>query len=70
MINIMLLNKCLDIDLTDKSGVNAFWMAAMYQNSNAMKILAEHGINVLVTDRKGMNALHLAAERNYPKIVK
>ena len=35
-----------------------------------MKILAESGIDVLNTNKKGMNALHLAASIDYPEVVK
>lgn len=35
-----------------------------------MRILAEKGINVLNTDKKGRNALHLAVKNNHYNVVK
>ena len=58
----MLENKKLDINKVDNNGLNAFWIAARYGNGEVMRILAEHGIDIYNTDRKGNNSLHLSAK--------
>jgi ankyrin repeat protein len=66
----MLENRFLDINRKDKFGLNSFWIACMYGHGGVMKVLAENGIDVFVTNEKLYNVLHLAAKKNYINIVK
>ena len=60
MIQLMLKNKNLDIEVKDKSGINAFWIACFFGHGNIMYNLANFGIDVLSCNQIGINALHLA----------
>ena len=51
----------IDINKQDEEGLNAFSIAAQYGNGEIMRILAERGIEIYNTDKKGNNALHLSA---------
>ena len=64
-VRLMLENKMLEINKKDAEGVNSFWIAARFGHGAVMSVLAENGIDVLNTDTKGYNALHLAAKFNY-----
>ena len=69
MMRLTLLNKTLDINITNEAGVNAFWMACMYGHGQIMSMLAEAGINVMNCNKNKVNALHLAVKRNHVNIV-
>jgi ankyrin repeat protein len=47
-----------------------FWIACLFGHGFIMKELANHQIDVLVTNRRGLNALHLACTLNYFSIAK
>lgn len=47
MVELLQMNKGLDINITDKVGVNAFWVACIFGHDHIMKNLAENGIDVL-----------------------
>ena len=57
----MLENKMIDINKVDEDGVNSFWIAARCGHGDTMRCLAEHGIDIYNSDKKGNNSLHLAA---------
>lgn len=66
----MLRNKTLDINVIDEmTGVNAFWLACLYGHGEIMKILAEAGTDIYVTNQKGINVLHLSIIKNHKDIV-
>ena len=69
LILLMLKNKFLNIEVKDKSGINAFWVACYFGHGNIMYQLANVGIDVLSTNQMGINALHLAVQKNLIKIV-
>lgn len=52
----------IQINQTDEDGLNAFWIAARCGNGDVLRVLAEHGIDIYNTDRRGNNALHLSAK--------
>ena len=52
----------IQINKTDEDGLNAFWIAARCGNGDVLRVLAEHGIDIYNTDRRGNNALHLSAK--------
>ena len=60
-VKLMLENQMIDINKEDEDGLNAFWIAARCGHGDIMRVLAESGINIYNTDKKGNNALHLAA---------
>ena len=47
-VKLMLENKMLDIEKKNPDGTNSFWIAARFGKGDVMKVLAEHGIDVLV----------------------
>ena len=51
----------IDINKKDEDGLNAFWIAARCGHGDVLRVLALHGIDIYNTDRKGNNALHIAA---------
>ena len=53
MVDMILQNKGLDIQIKDRRGVNAFWIATILGHGEVMKSLAEAGIDVLNTDSQG-----------------
>ena len=66
----MLRNKTLDINVIDpQTGVNAFWLACLYGHGDIMKILAEAGADIYITNRRNINVLHLAILKNHIEIV-
>jgi ankyrin repeat protein len=46
MINLVLMNKTVDIEVKNESGVNAFWIACNYGHGSVMRKLAELEINI------------------------
>ena len=67
----MLRNKTLDINVVDpQTGVNAFWLACLYGHGEIMRILAEAGADIYVTNTRKVNVLHLAILKNHIDIVK
>ena len=67
----MLRNKSMDINVCDSnSGVNAFWLACLYGHGNIMRMLAEAGTDIYVTNHRKVNVLHLAILKNHYEIVK
>mmetsp|Transcript_7899 Transcript_7899/g.7406 ORF Transcript_7899/g.7406 Transcript_7899/m.7406 type:complete len:121 (+) Transcript_7899:143-505(+) len=69
-VSLMLENQFIDINLTDHQGINSFWIACFYGHGGVMRVLAEKGIDILCTNSKGMNVLHMAAKKCYRNIVK
>lgn len=69
MMRLILMNKTVEINQVNESGVNAFWVACMYGHGGLMKILADKGINIFGKNSKEVNALHLAVEKNFVGIV-
>jgi ankyrin len=70
-IKLLLTNKSIEIDKENANGVNAFWIACYGGHGGIMKVLAEEGTDIFVSDRqKGENVLHLACKKNYVNIVK
>jgi ankyrin repeat protein len=51
-------------------GVNAFWVATSQGFTKIMTLLASKHADILCVSEHGMNALHLAVNKNYPDIVK
>ena len=71
IIKLLLKNNSLDINVTDtNSGVNAFWLACLYNQGSIMKELANSGIDIYNSNHQDINALHLSVLLNNVKIVK
>jgi thiosulfate/3-mercaptopyruvate sulfurtransferase len=70
MIKMLLENKGLNLQIKDRKGVNAFWIATMFGHGKAMKVLAEAGIDVLNKNMEGINSLHLAVILDLKNIVR
>lgn len=64
MVELILKNKSLDINITDETGTNSFWLACFYGYGEIIKLVAEAGADVLNKDKDGNNALHMACKRN------
>lgn len=71
MVQLILKNKSVEINVKDpESGVNSFWLACLYGRGSIMKLLAEQGIDIYVTNQNKINVLHLAVLKNHIEIVK
>jgi ankyrin repeat protein len=69
MLNLMLQHKTVDIDSRDtNSRVTSFWLACLYGHGKIMKILAENGAEVYITNQQKVNVLHLAVYKNHISI--
>jgi ankyrin repeat protein len=66
---MMLSNKTVNINKTDKYGINAFWIAAFYGNIEVMKSLVDRGADIFARNHNGSNALHIAVKKNNFSIV-
>ena len=66
---MMLSNKNVNINKTDKYGINAFWIAAFYGNIEVMKSLVDRGADIFARNHNGSNALHIAVKKNNFSIV-
>ena len=67
-LNLLLMNKSVDLETKGINGENAFWIACFFNHSNIMVELANRGIDIF-NSVKGINALHIACIRNNPMIV-
>jgi potassium channel len=56
-------NLIVDINQRDGNGINAFWIAAYYNHSRLLRMLSDLGIDRLVKNDIGSNALHIAVKR-------
>jgi ankyrin repeat protein len=72
MMKAILKNPTVDINVCDPhTGVNSFWLAAFFGHGDVMQILGENGIDVLNQHKESKsNALHIAVEKNNPKMVR
>ena len=64
MIDLMFQNEGLNSNLTDRYGVNAFWIASFYGHTQTMQKLMDYGVNIYATNQNGSNALHMAVKRS------
>ena len=62
MIDLMSQNESIDVNKTDKNGVNAFWIAAWYGRVETMRKLLSMRVDPLATNQNGSNALHIAVK--------
>ena len=71
-LKVLLLNSSLDIDaIEEKSGTNAFWIAAYYGRGQCISLLANANIDILNQSRStSSNALHVAIQRKHYEIAK
>lgn len=52
MLEVMLMNKTIDIDCIEPlNHVNSFWLAALYGHCWIMKMLAEKGADIYITNK-------------------
>ena len=56
-------NLIVDINQRNLDGINSFWIAAYYNHNEIMKRLSQFGIDILVKNDIGSNALHIAVKR-------
>ena len=66
-LRVLLTNTAISIDMVDeKTGTNAFWMAAYYGRGDCLIQLATLGINIFNTHNlTKSNALHVSIERGH-----
>jgi ankyrin repeat protein len=69
IVECMVNNGRLEIDKTDKFGVNAFWIACFYSNVAIMHRLVLNGIDYKIKNQNGSNALHIAVKRGAADVV-
>lgn len=60
-MRLLLENKMIEINKMDEDGLNSFWIAARCGHGEVLRVLAEHGIDIYNTDKKGDNALQMSA---------
>jgi ankyrin repeat protein len=60
----------VNVNKTDKFGINAFWIAAFYGHPEIMKLLMSKGADIFSRNHNGSNALHIAVKKNNFEIVK
>lgn len=60
----------VSIDIQDeKTGTNAFWVAAYFGQGECMGLLASYGADILSKHKEtGSNALHIAIKRKHYKV--
>ena len=68
-VNLMLCNPGLDINKTDKNGVNCYFMAAYHGHIPIMRRLMEKGIDMFRKNSNGSNVLHIAVKREQMDII-
>jgi ankyrin repeat protein len=56
-------NLIVDINQRNVDEINAFWIAAYYNHAVIMRKLSEFGIDRMVKNELGSNALHIAVKR-------
>lgn len=79
LIELMSQNCTIDVNKTDKNGVNAFWIAAWFGRVETMRKLLSLRVDPLAINQNGSNALHIVVKlghfdavrelirlRNYP----
>ena len=69
MLDLVLLNKTVNIHVKNDNGVNSYWIGCMYGHGQILKILAERGIDIFCFNQNKINCMHLAVTKNYPHIV-
>lgn len=71
-LKVILQNRNLDIDaIEEKSGTNAFWIAAFFGRGECMQLLAQAHIDILNRSKlTNMNALHIALQRKQYRVAK
>jgi ankyrin repeat protein len=69
-VNLMLSNMTLDIDKTDRNGVNSFFMAAYHGHIKVMRRLMEKGVAMFEKNANGSNVLHIAVKRGNMEVLK
>jgi len=69
MVNLLVQNPKIDVNRTDKFGVNAFWIAAFYGHVSTMQVLRHSEVDMYACNQNGSNALHMAVKRDNPHVV-
>lgn len=71
-LKVILENRSLDIDaIEEKSGTNAFWIAAYYGRGECISLLANANIDILNKSKStNSNALHIAIQRKHYEVAK
>lgn len=69
MMELLLMNKNLDIQIKNENQINSIWIACLYGHGVVMKVLAQAGVDIFCTNSSQVNILHLAVEKNYINIV-
>ena len=70
MINLIFQNNKVDVNKTDKYGVNAFWIASFYGHIETMRVLVQHKVDIYARNQNGSNALHMAVKRDNVEVIK
>ena len=66
---LMLKNKSLDVQMKDRNGVNAFWLAAWFGHIDIMRLLGAAQVDVLAANQNGSNALHVSVKNGRIAVV-
>lgn len=65
MLKLLLQNKTVDVNSVDPfTGVNSFWLAALFGHGKMLEVLAEKGADIYICNREKINALHIAVYNN------
>ena len=70
IIQLMSQNSTLDLNKTDRNGVNAFWIAAWFSRIKVMRQLLAMGVDSHAANQNGSNALHIAVKLGHANVVR
>ena len=70
LIELMRQNATLDVNKTDKNGVNAFWIAAWFGRIETIRKLMSMKVDSLAANQNGSNSLHITVKLGHFEVVR
>ena len=69
-IKYMLQNPNINLEKIDNNGVNVLWIACSLGLTAIVQLYLMKGVDLKVKNLQGLNAMHIAVNKNYPDILK